>query len=41
MKGEARSLKGERKSKCGFSNVTLHHSNFLTAIKKNVEELEV
>jgi hypothetical protein len=26
---------------CGFSNSTLHPSNFLTAIKRNFEELGV
>lgn len=41
MKGEVESVKGERKSECGFSNFTLHPSNFLTAIKKNVEVLGV
>lgn len=41
MKGAVRSVKGERKNKCCGSNFTLHPSNFLTAIKKNVEELGV
>jgi hypothetical protein len=41
MKCEIRSVKDERKSKCGFSNFTLHPSNFLTAVKKKFEELGV
>ena len=39
MKFEGGRLKGERKSECCGSNFALLSSHFLTAIKKNVEEL--
>lgn len=41
MKFEGGRLKGERKSECCISNFTLQPSKFLTAIKKNFEELGV
>jgi len=43
MKGEVRSVKGERERELGFSNFTLQPSNFCLAatIKKNFEELGV
>jgi len=41
MKGEVGSLKDERKSECCGSNFARLFSNFLTAIKRNFEELGV